>query len=174
MSNKNQIFIFVSIVVIIIAILSCEKRNERTLNSSKINSVFSRNVVAFYGDDVEIVVDTSGDHIIVHRRSLSPNSTNEALFFDMSLIDLFNGFMVFDPQKTYWLIPFDMAAQALVVTMPPDCKPKSCGGTCTLERQSNGCLRCECSTSGDCDMVIGYAFDNGVLIEGDEIDVIDQ
>lgn len=174
MNIEKHLSIFISTCLIIVAIFSCEKKIEQSLITTKNNSTLSRNSTAFYGDDIEIVVDTSGDHPIIERRSLTPNSTGEALLYDMTSIDLSSGFMVFNPQKTYWLIPFDITTQALVISLPPDCISKSCGGTCSLERQSNGCLRCECSTSGDCDMVIGYAFDNGVIVEGSDIEVIDQ
>jgi hypothetical protein len=148
------------------------------VSGTRINSrkTANSNTVSYYGNNVEVKVQTRGDSTIIRRKE----------FFGVTSLPLVNltNHEIVDgrlnlPGGSYWLIPFEYGGSIQLISNPTvfhcDSDPeKPCSGECTLEKHTNGCDYCKCSTSGDCDMkkdqmVIG----GGVLVQATNISLTD-
>lgn len=119
---------------------------------------------------IEVLQNANGT-IQINRQKLLGSSPNKGTY-NFSQVPLINGELVFDPNKSYWLIPFDENTGALGVGPGTtfECVSNKCEGTCDKE-EKNGCITCKCSKEdGDCDMKPTAL---GVLVEANSVSITD-
>lgn len=133
-----------------------------------------RNDNTYYGNNVSIEINRSGNMVIATRTLLSQGITYSVELHNLTDLLPVGKTLNFTSGKNYWLIPFVPGGTTLRVnSTPPCCVDDGCTGECEMTRNANGCLGCSCTANGDCDLEPAYA-SGGILVEADSLQVIDN
>lgn len=166
MKTHNYYNILFAALIIAISIYACQKSSLESASKGQSSQSEIRTSEIYYGDYTQIeIVRYLGGSITAYRTSTG-STHYDPIVVNLTNESIINGALTFDNHGSYFFIPFDMNAPARSLAgSGVTCVSKDCTGDCTLEASSGGCLRCQCSLSGDCDMSVGGTYASGIIIE---------
>lgn len=169
-------YVYIALIVfffIFIIIYACQKTNLEFASKDLLLQSEVRDSKSYYGNNVKIEIAQNLDGHLTVYRSNTGNTHYEPVVINATDKSVVNGELIFDNDASYYFIPFDMGESARSISgSGATCVSKDCTGDCSLEASPGGCLRCQCSLSGDCDLSVGGTFSAGVIIEARNLTLV--